>query len=58
MTLAKAKATDNKAFIVQASLAIVTYDHRYIFIVKTIGNVSLHNCLKAVNQLPRFKKNI
>jgi hypothetical protein len=33
-TLAKAKAGANKTFIVQASLMIITYDRRNIFIVR------------------------
>jgi hypothetical protein len=34
MTLAKAKAKTNETFIVQASLTIVTYDRKNIFIVQ------------------------
>jgi len=34
MTLAKAKAKTNETFIVQASLTIVTYDRKNMFIVQ------------------------
>jgi hypothetical protein len=34
MTLAKAKARANEAFIVKTSLTIVTYDRQNIFIVQ------------------------
>ncbi len=34
MTLAKAKAKTNETFIVQASLTIITYDHKNVFIVQ------------------------
>jgi hypothetical protein len=37
MTLAKAKAKINETFIVQASLMIVTYDHKNMFIVQATG---------------------
>ncbi len=34
MTLAKAKAKTNETFIVQASLTIITYDRKNMFIVQ------------------------
>jgi hypothetical protein len=37
MTLAKAKAKTNETFIVQASLTIVTCDHKNMFIVQATG---------------------
>ncbi len=37
MTLAKAKARAYETFIVQASLAMVTYDHQKYFIVQATG---------------------
>jgi hypothetical protein len=37
MALAKAKARANKTFIAQASLTIVTYDHKNIFIGQAPG---------------------
>ncbi len=43
MTLAKAKATTNETFIVQASLTIVTYNRKNIFIVQpTVGKFNKH----------------
>jgi len=38
-TLAKAKAKTNETFIVQASLTIVTYDRKNMFIVQATGIV-------------------
>jgi hypothetical protein len=37
MTLAKAKAKTNEKFIVQASLTIVTNDHKNMFILQATG---------------------
>jgi hypothetical protein len=37
MTLAKAKAKTNQTFIVEASLMIVTYDRKNMFIVQATG---------------------
>jgi hypothetical protein len=37
MTLAKAKAKTNETFIVQASLMIVIYDRKNMFIVQATG---------------------
>ncbi len=37
MTLAKAKAKTNETFILQASLTIVTYDRKNMFIVQATG---------------------
>ncbi len=37
MTLAKAKAKTNETFIVQASLTMVTYDHKNMIIVQATG---------------------
>jgi hypothetical protein len=37
MTLAKAKAKTNETFIVQASLTIIPYDHKNMFIVQATG---------------------
>ncbi len=37
MTLAKAKAKTNETFIGQASLTIVTYDRKNMFIVQATG---------------------
>jgi hypothetical protein len=37
MTLAKAKVKTNETFIVQASLTIITYDHKNMFIVQATG---------------------
>jgi hypothetical protein len=42
MTLAKAKATANKTFIVQAPLTIFANDHQNIFIIQTPGPNFLH----------------
>ncbi len=43
MTLAKAKAKTNETFIVQASLMIVTYNRKSIFIVQpTVGKFNKH----------------
>ena len=39
MTLAKAKAKTNETFIVQASLTIVTYDLKNMFIVQAPGRL-------------------
>jgi hypothetical protein len=39
MTLAKAKAKTNETFIVQASLAIITYNHKNMLIVQATGLV-------------------
>jgi hypothetical protein len=36
-TLAKAKAKTNEIFIVQASLMMVTYDRKNMFIVQATG---------------------
>jgi hypothetical protein len=51
MTLAKAKARANKTFIVQASLAIITYDHQNIFIVEATG---LFKKIKDFNLLSSY----
>ena len=40
MTLAKAKAKTNEIFIVQASLTVVTYDRKNMFIVQAIGHIA------------------
>ncbi len=37
MALAKAKTRANKTFIVQASLTIIAYDHKNIFITQATG---------------------
>jgi hypothetical protein len=42
MTLAKAKAKTNETFIAQASLTIITYDHKNMFIVQ--ATEQLHQC--------------
>ncbi len=38
MTLAKAKAKTNETFKVQASLTIITYDHKNMLIVQATGS--------------------
>jgi hypothetical protein len=40
MTLAKAKAKTNETFIVQASLMIVTYDRKNMFIVQATRHLT------------------
>jgi hypothetical protein len=40
MTVAKAKATTNEIFIVQASLMIITYDRKNMFIVQATGDTN------------------
>jgi len=42
MTLAKAKAKANETFIVQASLVIVTYHRKNMFIVQAMGLECFH----------------
>jgi hypothetical protein len=37
MILAKAKAKTNETFIVQASLTIITYDCKIMFVVQATG---------------------
>ncbi len=44
MTLAKAKAKTNETFIVQASLTIVTYNRKNMFIVQATDEIKLKNC--------------
>ncbi len=47
MTLAKAKAKTNDTFLVQASLTIITYDRKNMFIVQATG--------KRISVLENFK---
>ncbi len=49
MTLAKAKAKTNETFIVQASLTIITYDHKNMFIVQALNFILF--CLIHVQNL-------
>ncbi len=49
MTLAKAIAWDIKAFIVQASLVIITYNRQNIFIVHATGDKVVTVWLKVDN---------
>jgi hypothetical protein len=42
MILAKAKAKTNETFIVQASLTIVTYDRKNVFIVQATDETKMY----------------
>jgi hypothetical protein len=51
MTLAKAKAKTNETFTVQASLTIVTYDHKNMFLVQATGSQNSYFYLDFVHFL-------
>jgi hypothetical protein len=51
MALAKAKAKTNETFIVQASLMIVTYDHKNMCIVQATGFKKEENITLVENVL-------
>jgi hypothetical protein len=48
MTLAKAKAKTNETFIGQASLTIVTYDCKNMFIVQATEQLHHHGTLEGL----------
>ncbi len=48
MTLAKAKAKTNETFKVQASLTIITYDSKNMFIVQATGVVNDANVVITI----------
>ena len=54
MTLDKAKAKTNETFILQASLMIVTYDRKNMFIVQATSERV--EKVKYFTQKPYFKK--
>jgi hypothetical protein len=52
MTLAKSKAKTNETFIIQASLMIVTYDRKNMFIVQATGVVIYNRNIFMIQATP------
>jgi hypothetical protein len=55
MTLAKAKTKTNETFIVQASLTIVTYNCKNMFIVQATGVIGIDDISHSFSLNPKMK---
>jgi hypothetical protein len=56
MTLAKAKAKTNETFIVRASLTIVTYSHKNMFIVQATRHLTKNSASAYFDEEQMFYK--